>query len=148
MSNMSNVVATPQSSADLSGDVSTISSAATGMVITMNAFIDPSNQAAYLQALRPILKALGENPENIFVVVSVSPKDAGHVRVMHGWKKDSAWFNEVLETPNKGAWNREGERLTVLRLSISSRIFRSLWRRLSRCGLSRVCFLSLHCMTY
>ena len=93
MPNISNVTVVP----DLSAVVSTLSSAPTGMVITMNAFIDPSNQAAYLETVQPILKAFRENPENIFAVVSVNPTDAGHVRIVHGWKKDSAWFGEVCE---------------------------------------------------
>ena len=61
----------------------------------MNAFIAPSDQAPYLEAAQPIIKAFRENPENSFVAVSVNPTDAGHVRMVHGWKKDSNWFNEV-----------------------------------------------------
>lgn len=80
---------------DLSAEVSTVSSASAGMVVAMNAFVDPSNQAAFLEAARPVVKAMRENPENIFAVVSVNPTDAGHVRVVHGWKKDSTWFGEV-----------------------------------------------------
>jgi hypothetical protein len=83
--------------ADLSADVNIFSSAPTGMVVTMNAFVEPSNQAAYLEAVRPIMKAMRENPENLFVVVSVNPTDAGHIRIVHGWKKDSKWFGEVCE---------------------------------------------------
>jgi hypothetical protein len=93
MPNISNITGVP----NLSADVSILSSAPTGMVITMNAFIDPSNQSAYLETVRPILKAFLENPENIFAVVSVNPTDAGHVRIVHGWKKDSTWFGEVCK---------------------------------------------------
>jgi hypothetical protein len=79
----------------LSPDVATISSSPNGMVVTMNAFIDPADQAAYLEAVQPIMKVVRENPENLFVAASVNPTDAGHVRLVHGWKKDSKWFNEV-----------------------------------------------------
>lgn len=92
----------------LSADISTISSAPTGMVITMNAFIDPANQAAYLEAVRPIVKAVRENQENLFVAVSVDPTDAGRIRLVHGWKKDSKWFGEVGYAFDTGRWGRRG----------------------------------------
>lgn len=86
----------------LSTDIATISSAPTGMVVTMNAFIAPADQAAYLEAVQPVMKAFRENPENLFVAVSVNPTDAGHVRIVHGWKRDSMWFNEVCMTVEGG----------------------------------------------
>jgi quinol monooxygenase YgiN len=75
--------------------MATTSSASTGIVVTMNAFIAPADQAAYLEAAQPVIKAFRENPENLFVVVSVNPTDAGHVRIVHSWKRDATWFGEV-----------------------------------------------------
>src|SRR5579871_4954754 len=76
----------------------TSSSSPTGIVISMNAFINPSNQKEYLQAIEPVYKAFVTHPECLFCAVSVHPTDAGHIRVVHGWKKDSAWFHEVCLT--------------------------------------------------
>jgi len=80
----------------MQSDIATISSASTGMVVTMNAFIAPADQAAYLEAAQPVMKAFRENPENLFAAVSVNPTDAGHVRIVHGWKRDSTWFGETF----------------------------------------------------
>jgi hypothetical protein len=80
------------------------SSSSTGMVITMNAFIDPSRQEEYLNALQPVYKAMIAHPENLFCAVTVNPTDAGHVRAVHGWKKNSAWFNEVCMNESLYEW--------------------------------------------
>jgi len=94
-------------------DVSIVSSSSTGMAITMNAFVAPADQAAYLEVVKPVMKAFRENPENLFVAVSINPTDAGHVRIVHGWKRDSQWFHETfIEQPyfqefvekTKGMW--------------------------------------------
>jgi hypothetical protein len=86
----------------LSHEVTSISTSLTGMVVTMNAFIAPSDQAAYLEALQPVMKAVRESPENLFATVCVNPTDAGHVRAVHGWKKDSKWFSEVCMKTGEG----------------------------------------------
>jgi len=77
----------------------------------MNAFIAPADQAAYLEAMQPIMKAFRENPENLFAAASVNPTDAGHVRIVHGWKKDSKWFSEVCSLRNEGRVGEGGEML-------------------------------------
>jgi len=42
------------------------------------------------------MKAILANPENLFCAVAVNPTDAGHIRIVHGWKKNSAWWNETF----------------------------------------------------
>jgi len=76
-------------------DIIIPSSSSTGMVVTMNAFIDPSHKEEYLKAAEPVMKAILANLENLFCAVAVNPTDAGHIRIVHGWKKNSAWWNEV-----------------------------------------------------
>jgi hypothetical protein len=95
----------------LSPDTQILSSSPTGMVVTMNAFIAPADQAAYLEAVQPVMKAIRENSENLFVAVSVNPTDAGHVRIVHGWKKDSKWFSEVCSLRNERRVGEGGEML-------------------------------------
>jgi hypothetical protein len=40
------------------------------------------------------------NAECLFCEVSVNPQDKGHIRVVHGWTKDSAWFRDVSSHPH------------------------------------------------
>jgi hypothetical protein len=71
------------------------SSSKNGIVVVMNAFINPADTEKYLEATTPVMKEFGKHPNNLFVAVSVNPTDSGHIRIVHGWTKDSAWFHEV-----------------------------------------------------
>jgi hypothetical protein len=68
---------------------------ASGVVITMNAFIDPAKKDEYVKYARVVEKQFVASPENIFCAISVNPTNAGHIRIVHGWKKDSTWWVEV-----------------------------------------------------
>lgn len=72
-----------------------ISSSPDGTVITMNAWIDPSNSEKYLKLATPIVAEFRKHPENLYAAISVNPTDKGHIRIEHGWTKNSAWFFEV-----------------------------------------------------
>jgi quinol monooxygenase YgiN len=74
------------------------SSCPAGTVIVMNSFIDPSNTEKYLELTKPVAAEFRKHPENLFTAVSVNPTDPGHIRIVHGWTKDSAWFAEVIST--------------------------------------------------
>jgi quinol monooxygenase YgiN len=74
----------------------TTSSCAAGIIVVMNAFIDPSNTEKYLKLTKPIAEEFRKHPENLFTAISVNPTDLGHVRIVHGWTKDSTWFQEVI----------------------------------------------------
>ena len=71
------------------------SSCEAGTVIVMNACIDPSNSEKFLQISKLITEEFRKHSENLFAAISVNPTDSGHVRIVHGWTKDSAWFTEV-----------------------------------------------------
>jgi hypothetical protein len=73
------------------------SKCADGIVVTMNATVDPSNVQAYIKECQIVQKHFLAHPENVFCVISKSPVDEGHVRIVHGWKHDSAWFNKVRD---------------------------------------------------
>jgi hypothetical protein len=61
----------------------------------MNVFIDPSNKEKYLALTEPTAKQFRALPENLFTEVCTSPLDSGQVRIVHGWTKDSQWWNEA-----------------------------------------------------
>jgi quinol monooxygenase YgiN len=71
------------------------SSCPDGTIIVMNAWIDPSNSEKYLKLCHPVTAEFRKHPENLFTSISVNPTDKGHIRIVHGWTKDSAWFFEV-----------------------------------------------------
>jgi quinol monooxygenase YgiN len=66
-----------------------------GTIITLNAWIDPSNCEKYLKLFEPLAAELRKHPENLFTAICVNPTDPGHIRIVHGWTKASAWFFEV-----------------------------------------------------
>ena len=66
-----------------------------GIVVTMNGWVDPSNAQTYIKDCQVVQKKFLEHPDNVFCVISVNPTDAGHVRIVHGWKHDTAWFTKV-----------------------------------------------------
>jgi len=73
------------------------SSCPDGVVMTMDVYIDPSKLAAFVKIVTPAVHRIRKLPENLFCEVSVDPTDRGHIRVIHGWTTDSAWFRENLE---------------------------------------------------
>jgi len=75
------------------------SSCPAGTIIVMNSFIDPSNTEKYLELTKPVAEEFRKHPKNLFTAVSVNPTDPGHIRIVHGWTKDSAWFHELMPTP-------------------------------------------------
>src|SRR5690242_136968 len=66
-----------------------------GMIITMNAWVDPANVDAYMKLLKPVLVHMREKKECLFCDVSQNPQDPGHIRAVHGWTQNSDWFNTV-----------------------------------------------------
>jgi hypothetical protein len=66
-----------------------------GTIITLNAWVDPSNSEKYLKLFEPLAAELRKHPENLFTAICVNPTDPGHIRIVHGWTKASAWFFEV-----------------------------------------------------
>lgn len=79
------------------GHVVTTSSSVNGIVITMNAWVDPSNTQLYIKECQAVQKKFVDHPDNLFCALSVNPKDTSHVRIVHGWKGDSEWFGKVCE---------------------------------------------------
>lgn len=77
------------------GHVVVTSSSSNGMIVTMNSWVDPSNTQAYIKECQVVQKKFLDRPENLFCALSVNPKDASHVRIVHGWKEDSEWFGKV-----------------------------------------------------
>jgi len=78
----------------------TLSKGPYGTIIIMNVFVEPSNIKAYLKNARPVAEAFHKEPECLFVQFALNPNDPGHLRIVHGWTKDSAWWHEEhLEKP-------------------------------------------------
>ncbi|KAI1610343.1 hypothetical protein EDD37DRAFT_603787 [Exophiala viscosa] len=69
-----------------------------GTLISMNVFVDPSKVDDFIKLITPTARKIREYKECLFCEVSVHPTDRGHLRVLHGWTKDSAWFRDNLET--------------------------------------------------
>jgi hypothetical protein len=77
------------------GHVVVTSSSSSGMLVTMNAWVDPSNIQTYIKECQVVQKKFLDHPDNLFCALSVNPKDASHVRIVSGWKGDSEWFGKV-----------------------------------------------------
>ncbi len=71
------------------------SSSPNGILMVMNLFIDSAKLDEYVKVVTPVVKKMRANAECLFCEVSVNPHDKGHVRVLHGWTRDSAWFRDV-----------------------------------------------------
>lgn len=71
------------------------SKSADGILMTMNLFIEPSKLDEYIKLVTPVVHKLRHYKECLFCEVSVHPTDRGHVRILHGWTKDSTWFRDV-----------------------------------------------------
>ncbi|KAK7892937.1 hypothetical protein LTR67_007174 [Exophiala xenobiotica] len=69
-----------------------------GVLMVMNVFIDSAKVDEYIKIATPVVKKMRANAECLFCEVSVNPQDKGHIRVVHGWTKDSAWFRDNMET--------------------------------------------------
>ena len=80
-----------------------------GAIIVMNAFVAPSSATEYLKLSAPIVERFRKEPECLFCELSQNPEDPGHIRIVHGWTKDTEWLRQVsTRTP----WNvkeEEGE---------------------------------------
>lgn len=71
-----------------------------GALIFTNVFVDPPNIEACIAALTSVARRLREAPECLFCELSQNPNDSGHIRISHGWTKNSAWFVEtVMQQP-------------------------------------------------
>lgn len=111
------------------------SSCPDGIIVSMNAFIDPSNRGAFIKHASAVAKEFRKHENNLFTEISVNPTDAGHVRVVHGWTKDSEWFHTV-----RILLQVNGCVLTkVLRRSWRSLGSRTFSLRQRRCGRNLVC---------
>lgn len=71
------------------------SKSANGTLMSMNIFIEPSKLDEFVKVVTPVVHKLRDYKENLFCEVSVHPTDKGHIRVLHGWTIDSAWFRDV-----------------------------------------------------
>jgi hypothetical protein len=82
----------------MAGKIEITSSCPDGTVIRMDSWVSPSDSEKYLQLCRPIAAEFRKHPENLFAAISVNPTDKGHIRIVHGWTRDSAWFLEVCNS--------------------------------------------------
>ncbi|KAN0115034.1 hypothetical protein V8E51_004578 [Hyaloscypha variabilis] len=73
-----------------------LSTSEAGTIITMETFVDPSNSAEYLKLCGPITAEFRKHPENLFAAICVDPTNAGHIKIVHGWTKPSAWWFETF----------------------------------------------------
>lgn len=71
------------------------SSSSSGILMRMDVFIQPDQLGQYIKIVTPAVHKMREYPELLFVELSKNPEDSGHIRVLHGWTKDSKWFREV-----------------------------------------------------
>ncbi|KAJ9622542.1 hypothetical protein H2204_011555 [Knufia peltigerae] len=67
-----------------------------GILMTIEMFIDPSKLGEYVKIVTPVCKKMREYEDCMFCEVSCHPEDKGHVRILHGWTKDSAWIRDGL----------------------------------------------------
>jgi hypothetical protein len=83
-----------------------------GAIIVMNAFVAPS-ATDYLKLSAPIVERFRKEPECLFCELSQNPEDPGHIRIVHGWTKDTEWLRQVsvFNGPNGGAKEEEGEKV-------------------------------------
>lgn len=66
-----------------------------GSLFTMNVFIKPEMLDEYIKVVKPVVHKLRDLPECEICEISVHPQDKGHIRIIHCWPTDSAWFKEV-----------------------------------------------------
>ena len=66
-----------------------------GASLCMNVFIKPDKLDEYVKIVTPVVHKMRAYPECEFCEISVNPEDKGHVRIIHSWTKNSAWFKEV-----------------------------------------------------
>jgi hypothetical protein len=66
-----------------------------GAIIVMNAFVAPSSATDYLKLSAPIVERFRKEPECLFCELSQNPEDPGHIRIVHGWTKDTEWLRQV-----------------------------------------------------
>jgi hypothetical protein len=66
-----------------------------GAIIVMNAFVAPSSATDYLKLSAPIAERFRKEPECLFCELSQNPEDPGHIRIVHGWTKDTEWLRQV-----------------------------------------------------
>lgn len=71
------------------------SSSPHGATAVMDVFIEPSKLDEYVKMVTPATREIRKFAENLFCEISVDPTDQGHIRVLHGWTRDSAWIREV-----------------------------------------------------
>jgi quinol monooxygenase YgiN len=69
-----------------------------GAIIVMNAFVAPSSATDYLKLSAPIAERFRKEPECLFCELSQNPEDPGHIRIVHGWTKDTEWLRQVSST--------------------------------------------------
>jgi hypothetical protein len=82
-----------------------------GAIIVMNAFVAPSSATDYLKLSAPIAERFRKEPECLFCELSQNPEDPGHIRIVHGWTKDTEWLRQVsiFNTPMEGLKKRRGK---------------------------------------
>ncbi|MCJ1246723.1 hypothetical protein MMC30_003932 [Trapelia coarctata] len=78
------------------GETHVYSNPGNGCIITMDVFIDRSNAPRYLELASGIAKKWHQMPECTFCELSQHPDDKGHIRILHGWTKDSNWWRETF----------------------------------------------------
>jgi len=84
------------------------------VVVITNVFVSPASSAACLEAATPVVAMMRANPENVFVGASVHPSDKGHIRLVHGWKKDTQWFVQtIIEQEWFKKWLGESEAMAI-----------------------------------
>ena len=66
-----------------------------GAIIVVNAFVAPSSATDYLKLSAPIVERFRKEPECLFCELSQNPEDLGHIRIVHGWTKDTEWLRQV-----------------------------------------------------
>src|SRR5436309_14219546 len=66
-----------------------------GAIIVVNAFVAPSSATDYLKLSAPIVERFRKEPECLFCELSQNPEDPGHIRIVHGWTKDTEWLRQV-----------------------------------------------------
>jgi hypothetical protein len=79
----------------LLGPPLTMATGPDGAVSLINVFVDPSNAKQYIDLAASIRKSFLKESECLFCEISQNPQDPGHIRITHGWTRDSEWFLNV-----------------------------------------------------
>ena len=66
-----------------------------GALFSMNVFIKPEMFDDYVKVVTPVVHKLRAFPECNCCEISVNPTDKGHIRIIHCWTTDTAWFEKV-----------------------------------------------------